>query len=107
MLLSIIFQNEHAKLCVTNVKLIFKNIKVLWILHRKNIEHVLDCKLYGKIVGQILISLTKRAEEITFKPWHSTKYVFHIKHFDFFYSRQEVMYRFIGPSAIFSSIESC
>ena len=61
MLLSIIFQNEHAKLCVTNVKLIFKNIKVLCIFHRKNLEHVLDCKLYGKIVGQILILLKKKS----------------------------------------------
>ena len=44
----IIFQNEPVKICVTNVKLIPKNMKVLCILHRENIKHVLDCIINGK-----------------------------------------------------------
>ena len=49
-----VLKKEHAKLCVTNVKPLLKNMKVLW----NNVKHVLDCKFYGKIVGQFLLSLT-------------------------------------------------
>ena len=49
---------------------------MLCIFHRNYIKLVLVCKLYGKIRGKILILVTKRVEEIIFKPWQSTKYVF-------------------------------
>ena len=58
---------------------------MLYIFHRNNIKHVLVCKLYGKIIENILILVTKRVEEIFFKPWQSTKYVFHIILLDFFF----------------------